>query len=209
MPPVTPRGQLGLQVQGESSEGAGDVGPIVGGLGAECSGRIAKFDIGINDSANGVYLPRGWHQKVHTEQYLIRVDRALQRATSRDEALEVIRSIDRGSSQYVGKQSSNTVAMMSVFSFESDVTNHQLLQCDDTAISYLTDLAFDATPMAETWQPFRVWWDPNTEGVRAISQDSRSQSCRTRPSRPWKMSCYQMASSFNSSLMKAASTCTT
>jgi hypothetical protein len=51
---------------------------------------LAKWGIGINDAANGVYLPAAYHQGLHTSQYYGTVYDMLRTATSRSEALAVL-----------------------------------------------------------------------------------------------------------------------
>jgi hypothetical protein len=96
-------------------EAAGHVKPegaathhIVAGrapLAARAREILQKFGIGLNDAENGVYLPRdrfssnptgaAVHTRVHTRAYYQAVTAALRRATTRQKAIEILRSIAR------------------------------------------------------------------------------------------------------------------
>lgn len=54
---------------------------------------LLKYGVGINESANGVFLPAAQHRKIHTEAYYNAVDSALRRAKSRDDVIEILGAI--------------------------------------------------------------------------------------------------------------------
>ena len=61
---------------------------------------MEKFKIGINHEANGVFLPttKGvtnstYHPSMHTDIYYGKVERMLNRATSREEAIAILKEI--------------------------------------------------------------------------------------------------------------------
>jgi hypothetical protein len=66
---------------------------------------LQKFKIGINDAANGVFLPANKatqvingetiHQSLHTDAYYRAVDEALKRATTRQQVIDTLRNIGR------------------------------------------------------------------------------------------------------------------
>jgi hypothetical protein len=66
-------------------------------------GVLQQFGIGINDAVNGVFLPANRatqviagetiHSKLHTEAYYEAVDKALQKANTREEAIGILRDI--------------------------------------------------------------------------------------------------------------------
>jgi hypothetical protein len=68
-------------------------------------GVLQKFGIGINDALNGVFLPANRatqviagetiHSTLHTDAYYEAVDKALQKATTREEATGILRDIGR------------------------------------------------------------------------------------------------------------------
>ena len=88
---------------GRAREAAGHVRPpesaahhlVAGGAGKAGPARAAleKFGIGINDAANGVFLRQGVHSGIHTNAYYDAVNTALQKATTRAEALEVLDAV--------------------------------------------------------------------------------------------------------------------
>lgn len=51
---------------------------------------LDRFGIGINDAANGAFLPSGVHARIHTNAYYDAVNGALSQATTRQEALQVL-----------------------------------------------------------------------------------------------------------------------
>lgn len=57
---------------------------------------LQKFGIGINDAANGVFLPLKAHSHIHTKAYYIAVERELGKATTRQEALQILDYIRQG-----------------------------------------------------------------------------------------------------------------
>jgi len=66
---------------------------------------LQKFRININDPANGVFLPgnlatqningEAVHSKLHTDKYVTAVNVALKNATTREEAIDILRGIGR------------------------------------------------------------------------------------------------------------------
>lgn len=61
---------------------------------------LDKFKIGYNDAANGVFLPTVknvsesiYHRGVHTNKYYQEVERRINEATSKEEALEILEDI--------------------------------------------------------------------------------------------------------------------
>jgi A nuclease family of the HNH/ENDO VII superfamily with conserved AHH len=62
---------------------------------------LKNFGIGINDAANGVFLPHrerndklgAHHRSVHTKRYYLEVDEWLQRARTREEAIAILNDI--------------------------------------------------------------------------------------------------------------------
>jgi RHS repeat-associated protein len=91
---------------GRALEAAGHVRPpgsaahhIVAG-GAQKAGparaALEKFGIGINDAANGAFLPSSVHARIHTNAYYDAVNTALQKATTREEALGALNAIRQG-----------------------------------------------------------------------------------------------------------------
>jgi hypothetical protein len=91
---------------GRALEAAGHVRPpgaathhiAAGSAKAAAPARAAleRFGIGINDAANGVFLPPNVHAPLHTNAYYDAVNSALGQATTRQEALEVLDTIGRG-----------------------------------------------------------------------------------------------------------------
>jgi A nuclease family of the HNH/ENDO VII superfamily with conserved AHH len=57
---------------------------------------LDRFGIGINDAANGAFLPSGVHARIHTNAYYETVNSALSQATTRQEALQVLEALRRG-----------------------------------------------------------------------------------------------------------------
>ncbi len=51
---------------------------------------LQRFGIGIDDAANGVFLPAEIHNKIHTGAYYDMVNSALSQVTSREQALGVL-----------------------------------------------------------------------------------------------------------------------
>jgi hypothetical protein len=91
---------------GRALESAGHVRPpgsvahhiVAGGAkkAGEAQAALEKFGIGINDAANGAFLPSGVHVRIHTNAYYETVNSALRQATTRQEALQALDAI-RGS----------------------------------------------------------------------------------------------------------------
>jgi RHS repeat-associated protein len=54
---------------------------------------LGRFGIGINEAANGMFLPRAVHTHLHTNAYYDAVNLALGQATTRQEALEALGAI--------------------------------------------------------------------------------------------------------------------
>jgi hypothetical protein len=54
---------------------------------------LSKFGIGINEAANGVFLPGAQHAALHTNEYYTAVNAALQGATTRQQALNTLQSV--------------------------------------------------------------------------------------------------------------------
>jgi hypothetical protein len=67
---------------------------------------LKRFNIGINDASNGVFLPadestqltngEAIHASLHTKDYFEAVEEALREATSREDALRILRRIGQG-----------------------------------------------------------------------------------------------------------------
>lgn len=67
---------------------------------------LERFEIGIDDAANGVFLPtnhaalnpagRAIHSNLHTRAYYEVTNDALSQASSRDEALEILDNLRQG-----------------------------------------------------------------------------------------------------------------
>lgn len=56
---------------------------------------LQRFGIGLDDSKNGIFLPRQQHQALHSKTYYDAVNDALAGATTKAEAEEILRSIAR------------------------------------------------------------------------------------------------------------------
>jgi hypothetical protein len=81
---------------------------VAGGAEAAAPARavLERFGIGINDAANGVFLPASRaapnaagaavHSTVHTRGYYQAVNEALSQATTRAEALEALGALRQG-----------------------------------------------------------------------------------------------------------------
>lgn len=54
---------------------------------------LAKFDININDAANGVFLDKSKHVGLHTKEYYEKVHGLLEKATSKDDVLNILHEI--------------------------------------------------------------------------------------------------------------------
>ncbi len=54
---------------------------------------LARLGIGINDAANGVFLPAAQHAALHTTEYYTAVNKALAQVKTKDEAIKVLNSI--------------------------------------------------------------------------------------------------------------------
>ncbi|RME58595.1 hypothetical protein D6779_06175, partial [Candidatus Parcubacteria bacterium] len=54
---------------------------------------LEKFGIHIDDAANGVFLPSNVHRRIHTNAYYDAVNEALKQATTKSEALQILRAI--------------------------------------------------------------------------------------------------------------------
>ena len=91
---------------GRALEAAGHVRPpgsaahhIVAGNAARAAPARAvldRFGIGINDAANGAFLPGNVHSRIHKNAYYEAVNSALSQATTRQEALQVLDALRRG-----------------------------------------------------------------------------------------------------------------
>jgi hypothetical protein len=57
---------------------------------------LQKFGIGLHDAANGVFLPRPKHRRLHGNEYYEAVNKALARAKSKAEAEQILQSIAQG-----------------------------------------------------------------------------------------------------------------
>jgi hypothetical protein len=63
---------------------------------ADAARKILKrLGIGIDDPANGVFLPRIRHRRLHSDAYYAGIERALAGARTKSEAEEILRSIAR------------------------------------------------------------------------------------------------------------------
>lgn len=60
---------------------------------APARAALQKFGIGIDDAANGVFLEKSAHARLHTNAYYKTVNNMLDQATSKSEALEVLGTI--------------------------------------------------------------------------------------------------------------------
>jgi RHS repeat-associated protein len=90
------RGIASSRKLGRALEAAGHVRPpnshahhiVAGGAPAaeRARGVLERFGIGINDAANGVFLPAAYHRSMHDGAYYTMVNRLLGAATSRAEA---------------------------------------------------------------------------------------------------------------------------
>jgi hypothetical protein len=109
-------GVLSSRSLGRALETAGNVRPdgsaahhiVASGAQAAAPARavLRRFDIGINDAANGVFLPAtrivpnaagaAVHSPLHTRAYYQAVNAALRRAATREEALEVLNDLRHG-----------------------------------------------------------------------------------------------------------------
>jgi hypothetical protein len=56
---------------------------------------LERLRIGIDDPANGVFLPRIRHKHLHSGAYYAAIEKALAGATTKSEAEEILRSIAR------------------------------------------------------------------------------------------------------------------
>jgi hypothetical protein len=56
---------------------------------------LERFGIGINDAENGVFLPSKQHDPLHTRQYYDAINRALEPAQSREDAIRILGAIKR------------------------------------------------------------------------------------------------------------------
>ena len=103
------------KVLGEALEAAGALRPVesaahhvvAGGAEAAAPARavLKRFDIGINDAENGVFLPANLssqnpagsavHSTLHTTDYYQTVNEMLSQAASRQDALEVLRTLQK------------------------------------------------------------------------------------------------------------------
>ena len=60
---------------------------------------LDSFDIGINDAENGVFLPytelgdAAYHPSLHTDVYYDTTTQMLQKATSQEKAIDILRNI--------------------------------------------------------------------------------------------------------------------
>jgi len=56
---------------------------------------MRSFGINIDDAANGVGLPRQFHQQLHTASYYAEVTNRLSAASTREEAVEILQQMGR------------------------------------------------------------------------------------------------------------------
>ena len=84
------KGYAAHHIVAGNSEGAKDARAI-----------LRKFGIGINDAANGVYLPNikglseeAYHNTLHTNAYYKEVNKMLEQATTKEEALSILKQIE-------------------------------------------------------------------------------------------------------------------
>lgn len=63
---------------------------------AAARATLQRLGVGINDAANGVFLPGARHASLHTAEYFEAVNRALAGATTRAQAEQILQSIARG-----------------------------------------------------------------------------------------------------------------
>jgi hypothetical protein len=95
-----------LEASGVSRPPGYDAHHIVAGGDKRAAGArdiLKSFKIGINDASNGVFLPadkttqvindEAIHASLHTKEYFERVEEALKQATSREDALRILRRI--------------------------------------------------------------------------------------------------------------------
>ncbi len=68
---------------------------------------LAAFGIGIDDAANGVFLPNKVHRKIHTAEYYKSVTERLSQATNKDEAMEILSKIRRELEEQATKATTN------------------------------------------------------------------------------------------------------
>ena len=54
---------------------------------------LAKFDIDINDAANGVFLDKSKHVGLHTKEYYEKVHALLEKAETKEDALNILKAI--------------------------------------------------------------------------------------------------------------------
>ena len=54
---------------------------------------LAKFDININDAENGVFLDKSKYVGLHTKEYYEKVHGLLEKATSKDDVLNILHEI--------------------------------------------------------------------------------------------------------------------
>ena len=66
----------------------------------EARSILKKFNIGINDEANGVFLPTNrtqgtgaYHRTLHTYEYYEKVNRILETANTREDVIYLLRDI--------------------------------------------------------------------------------------------------------------------
>jgi hypothetical protein len=54
---------------------------------------LIRYNVGINESANGVFLKASYHMRIHTARYYHEVEMLLANATSRNEVISVLENI--------------------------------------------------------------------------------------------------------------------
>jgi hypothetical protein len=62
--------------------------PVLAKISEKAREVLQKFGIDVNGPANGVFLPRDYHNRLHTPTYYRTVNRFMEKAKTRDEALE-------------------------------------------------------------------------------------------------------------------------
>jgi hypothetical protein len=92
----TSRGPNGLEGMGWSITGLSSITRCNKTYAIEAREILKKFGIGINDAANGVFLPGAKHASTHTGNYFKAVTNALKGATTKSQAEQILRSIGQG-----------------------------------------------------------------------------------------------------------------
>lgn len=57
---------------------------------------LQRFGIGVDNAANGLFMPGGVHARIHTNAYFEAVNEALGQATTREEAVRALNTIREG-----------------------------------------------------------------------------------------------------------------